>query len=355
MRPLCSVCTSLTPEDRFEHQPLLSANRFVTLFDGRIDNRTDLGEALGIGASELLSMPDSLIVFRLFDRWGERAFERILGVFAIIIMDLQDGRLICARDHMGLRVLHYFHSAKRFAVATTPQALFALSWVPRSPNYDKIADTLCSRGLNGETTYYKQIYRVPPGSIVALSGTTFSKSQFWDTKNIPDVKFKTDQDYVEAFQECLNTAVKVRLRSNSAPCATITGGLDSSSIAVTAADMLAANGNRLNTFTAVPEVGFNRDETPTSYFDETPYVRQITQVNPNVVRQFWPPRQSSIVGQIAQQIGLRRVLCRNFQWSMGYGHSHGGSLCRTQCHARRRCREFYHEPPWPVLANRTHA
>ena len=52
-------------------------------------------------------MPDSMIAFRLFDRWGERAFERILGDFAIIVMDLQDGRLICARDHMGLRVLHY--------------------------------------------------------------------------------------------------------------------------------------------------------------------------------------------------------------------------------------------------------
>ena len=346
----------LTPEDRFEHQPLLSANnRFVTLFDGRIDNRTELSEALGIGASELLSMPDSLIVFRLFDRWGERAFERILGVFAIIIMDLQDGRLICARDHMGLRVLHYFHSDKRFAVATTPQALFALRWVPRSPNYDKVADTLCSRGLNDETTYYKEIYRVAPGSIVALSGTTFSKSQFWDTNNIPDVKFKTDQDYVEAFQDCLNTAVKVRLRSNCAPCATISGGLNSSSIAVTAADMLAANGNRLNTFTAVPEGGIRSNETRTNYFDETPYVRQIAEFNPNIVPHFVPAQQGSIVEQIAQaDRAWRRVLCRNFQWSMGYGHSHGGSLCRTQCHARRRCRQLYNEPPWPVLANRTH-
>src|SRR5262249_20932155 len=78
----------LTPEDSFELQPILFADRFVLLFDGRIDNRSELGDMLGITASELHTIPDSMVALRLFDRWGERAFERILGVFAIIIMDL---------------------------------------------------------------------------------------------------------------------------------------------------------------------------------------------------------------------------------------------------------------------------
>ena len=265
----------LTPEDLFEQQPLVFANRFVMLFDGRIDNRSELSEALGIAANDLHSMPDSMIALRLFDRWGERAFERILGDFAIIVMDLQDGHLICARDHMGLRVLHYHLSATRFAVATNPEALFALSWVPRILNKDKVGDTLVQRGLNGETTYYQEIFRVLPGLIVRVRGSSLSKIRFWNPENIPDVRFKNDHEYVEAFQERLDAAVKARLRSRRAPCATITGGLDSSSIAVIAADMLAANGNKLNTFTAVPEAGFFKEETRGLYFDETPYVRQI--------------------------------------------------------------------------------
>src|SRR6516225_1113314 len=76
----------LTPEDNFEVQPLLFVDRFVMLFDGRIDNRSELGNILGISTSELHSMPDSVIALRLFDHWGERAFERILGVFAIFKM-----------------------------------------------------------------------------------------------------------------------------------------------------------------------------------------------------------------------------------------------------------------------------
>ena len=294
----------LTPEDLFERQPLLFANRFVMLFDGRIDNRSELGEALGIAASELHSMPDSMIALRLFDRWGERAFERIVGVFAIIVMDLQDGRLICARDHMGLRVLHYHRSAERFAVATAPEALFALSWVPRILNKDKVADALVQRGLNGETTYYQEIFRVLPGSIVRVRGASFSKDRFWDPENIADVRFKSDHEYVEAFQERLDDAVKASLRSRRPPCATITGGLDSSSIAVIAADMLAANGKKLNTFTAVPEAGFIKEEMRGRYFDETPYVRQIAEANPNIVPHFIPPSKGPILEQIAEQIRI---------------------------------------------------
>ena len=146
------------------------------LFDGRIDNRSELGDTLGISTSELHSMPDSMIALRLFDRWGERAFERIVGVFAIIIMDLQDGRMLCARDHMGLRVLHYHRSAGRFAVATVPEALFALSWVPRILNKEKLADNLVWQAGNHETTYYQDIFRVPPGSIVHVRGANFLKT-----------------------------------------------------------------------------------------------------------------------------------------------------------------------------------
>ena len=292
----------LTPEDSFELQPLLFADRFVMLFDGRIDNRSELGDILGISTSELHSMPDSMIALRLFDRWGERAFERIVGVFAIIIMDLQDGRLLCARDHMGLRVLHYHRSAGRFAVATVPEALFALSWVPRILNKEKLADTLVRRGAISETTYYQDVFRVLPGSIVHVRGATFSKHQFWDPEGIADVRFTNDHDYVEAFKERLDEAVRASLRSCRPPCATITGGLDSSSIAVIAADILAASGNRLNTFTAVPEAGFAREELRGRYFDETPYVRQIAEVNRNIVPHFITQSRDPTPEKIAEVI-----------------------------------------------------
>jgi asparagine synthase (glutamine-hydrolysing) len=294
----------LTPEDSLERQPLLLANRFVLLFDGRIDNREELGQSLGVQASELGILPDGEIALRLFDRWGATSFERILGDWAIIVVDLQERRVFCARDHMGLRVLHYYHSPQRFAVASVPEALFALSWVPRLLNKDKVGDTLVQRGLNGETTYYQQIYRVLPGFTINVSDKGLTKVRFWNPEDIATIRLTRDEDYVEALREILSKAVKARLRSWRTPCAQITGGLDSSSISVIAADMLGASGKKLNTFTSVPESGFFREELRGSYFDETPYVRQIAEANSNLTTHFISPSEGPILDQIADQIRL---------------------------------------------------
>jgi asparagine synthase (glutamine-hydrolysing) len=294
----------VTPEDLFDRQPIFIANRCVMLFDGRIDNREELSGALGIAASDMRSTPDSMIAYHLFDRFGEQGVEQILGDFAIITLDLRTGALICARDHMGMRVLHYHYASEKFAVASVPEALFALSWVPRTLNKDKIGDTLARRGLNGETTYYKEIYRVLPGSLIRVSGSSFSKVRFWDPERIADVRFKSDQDYVDSFRERLENAVKVRLRSTRPPCATITGGLDSSSIAMIAADLLAAGGDKLNTFTAVPETGFVMEDQSGLYFDEMPYVHEIAKTNTNIVPHFVQPNKGPILERIDQQIRI---------------------------------------------------
>jgi len=169
-------------------------------------------------------------------------------------------------------------------------------------NKDKVADALVQRGLDGETTYYRGINRVLPGSIVRVRGSSFSKNRFWDPENIADVRFKNDHEYVEAFQERLDAAVEASLRSRSVPCAAVTGGLDSSSIAAIAADMLAAGGSKLATFTAVPEAGFSKREIRGRYFDETPYVQEIARLNPNIIPHFVTPSETPVLEQIAEQL-----------------------------------------------------
>jgi asparagine synthase (glutamine-hydrolysing) len=69
---------------------------------------------------------------------------------------------------------------------------------------------------------------------------------------------------------------------------------------VVAADILAASGNRLNTFTAVPEAGFTREDLRGRYNDETPYVRQIAEFNRNIVPHFITQSEDPIPERIAE-------------------------------------------------------
>src|SRR5262249_38886407 len=146
-------------------------------------------------------------------------------------------------------------------------------------NKEKLADTLVRQSGGHEINLFKDVFCIPPGFPLPLRGAAFFKHHFLDPERISRLRFNSDDHYFGAFKERLDEAVRARLRSCHPPCATITGGLDSSSIAVIAADILAASGNRLNTFTAVPEAGFAREELRGRYFDETPYVRQIAEVN----------------------------------------------------------------------------
>ena len=61
------VANVLTPYGP-DRQKTLVRSRFVMLFDGRIDNRPELGDILNLAANDLHLMPESMIALRLFDR-----------------------------------------------------------------------------------------------------------------------------------------------------------------------------------------------------------------------------------------------------------------------------------------------
>ena len=127
---------------------------------------------------------------------------------------------------------------------------------------------------------------MPPGCTVHVRGQQlFQSISSGMLDSIADVKLRNDQDYVEAFKERLDKAVRANLRGCRPPCATITGGLDSSSIAVTAADILAASGNQIEHIHSGAR-GWIRAEDHAAVFVETQYVRQIAELNQNIVTHY---------------------------------------------------------------------
>jgi asparagine synthase (glutamine-hydrolysing) len=136
-----------------------------------------------------------------------------------------------------------------------PSGLHALPGVPCAPDEERIAELLVHLPETGPRTFFSAIERVEPGCIVAVQEASVTARRHWNPRP-RTIVFKQPQDYVDAARELLDQAVQCRLRGVGDVAAHLSGGLDSSGVAATAARLLAPSGRRVVAFTAVPRPGY---------------------------------------------------------------------------------------------------
>lgn len=272
----------LLPEDRFDRAPIVGAEgRRVLVADVRLDNRDELVAALGIGPADAPTMADSAILMAALDRWDEEAVDRLEGDFAFALWDSHRQRLVLARDFMGMRPLH-FHRGKGFlAFASMPKGLHALPDVPPAPDRDMLARFLALMPEGGTRTFFAGIERVPAGAICIATRDGVSTHRHWQPDPTP-LRLKRDEDYEEAVRAALDRAVSVRLRgAEKGIGAHLSGGLDSSAVAATAARMLAP-AEPVAAFTAVPREGYDGAIPHGRFGDEGPLAAAVAARYPNI-------------------------------------------------------------------------
>lgn len=282
--------TVTAPQDAAECQPLAGGGgRFLLMLDGFLDNRDELAEALGLGA-EASAMPDGAYAMAAVERWGGRAAARLGGPFALALWDRTEGRLLLAVDPLGRRPLYYHRQEGRLAFATNLRALLALPGVPHDLDDQRLADHLLDQPGDHDRSFYAAIRRVPAACTAVFRdparGGAPVVERYWQPDFERRLHLPRDDDYVEAARELLDRAVRAHLRIAGPVVATVTGGLDSSGVAATAARLLAPG--TLTTLTAVPADGVPLPVRRGAYTDDRPYVEAIAARHPNIRPQFCP-------------------------------------------------------------------
>lgn len=110
--------------------------------DAKLHNRDELGDSLGIGAAELASLTDPMLMLRALERWEDEAVDRLDGNFAFAFWDSRRERLLLIRDFLGHCPLHYSQGRGFFAFASMPKGLHALPAIPRGPDREAMAGFL---------------------------------------------------------------------------------------------------------------------------------------------------------------------------------------------------------------------
>jgi asparagine synthase (glutamine-hydrolysing) len=174
---------------------------------------------------------------------------------------------------MGVKPFFYYCSDRLFVFATEIKALLCLSEVPRQLNEIKIADHLATLFEDKASTYYKEILRLPPAHSVSVTRNGIQIKSYWTLDPAHNIRFVSDREYAEAFREVFTEAVRCRLRSAFPVGSTLSGGLDSSSIACTARNLMSQRGNgSLHTFSAIFPSLPKEDLVK---IDERPYINAV--------------------------------------------------------------------------------
>lgn len=243
-----------TLESLREEQPLSSPDKKLILTaDARIDNREDLIKELNLRRGSGLEPTDGDLILAAYRHWGEHCPEQLIGDFAFAIWDQDRRQLFCARDPIGVKGLFYHYSPKKlFVFASEIKALFQVSEVPRALNDSRIADYLAFIFDDLESTFYRSIQRLPPGHRMTVNLKGLCLRRYWAFDPERELMHGSDAEYEEAFRELFIEAVRCRVRSAFPVGTTLSGGLDSSSIACVARNVLKADADRkLHTFSAI--------------------------------------------------------------------------------------------------------
>jgi len=237
-------------------QPCLDGDLAIAA-DIRLDNRDDLIVALGLPSRTL---SDPRLVLAAYRRWGEDCPGHLLGDFAFVIWDGSRKLLFCARDHFGVKPVYYLLDDQRLLVASEAKAI--LGPANLAPRIDERHIAAILAGFVDETdaTPYVGINRLPPAHALAVTADEVRLWRYW---NLEPARPPAGKDHADRFLELFDQAVAARMRGTSAIGAMLSGGLDSSSIAVVAGRRYRAScGSGLATFSLAFDRASGMDEGP---------------------------------------------------------------------------------------------
>ena len=223
----------IMPESAVEVQPLVDPSGIAVVFDGRLDNRDELIEAICKIEPLSRAAPDPALVLGAYHLHGADFAAHLAGDFTAAIVDPDRRQLLLARDAIGLRPLYYYRTPDLFLFASEIKTLLAHPKVVTGPADDVLADYIFNYLVTADdrgVTFFKNIFSVLPAHLAIVSGNNVVTRRYWDFTPASSAHRPSLADCVDGFRHFFTQSVRRRLRSATPVAVSVSGGLDSSAI-----------------------------------------------------------------------------------------------------------------------------
>lgn len=209
-------------------QPLYSQDRqLVLVANGEIYNFVELREDLKKKGHHFLTRSDSEVILHCYAEYGDKFLEHLNGMFAFALYDRARGRLILARDRLGIKPLFWSRDAQGIVFASELKALLPL--LDNNPRINPLglAHYLQNQFSSGRVTILANVERILPGEAVCIeNGEEIKRWRYWSALDVKprDISYK---DAETEFDQLMDSVMIEHMRSDVPFGLFLSGGTDS--------------------------------------------------------------------------------------------------------------------------------
>lgn len=209
------------------------ADRFWLAGRLRLDRRRALRDRFAAAGKA----SDADLCLQAYAMGGERFVDEIAGDFCFVLWDSSRKELLAVRDQLGVRSLFHATAGGRHFVSDS------LSWMASRPELDRALDDywiadflLAGHSLDFHRTVFAGIARLPPGHMLKLAGAETAIRAYWKLDVPEPLHYRDGRQYTEHFRTLTAEAVADRLPVSSKIGVSMSGGLDSPTLAAFAVE-----------------------------------------------------------------------------------------------------------------------
>jgi asparagine synthase (glutamine-hydrolysing) len=221
-------------------QPILNEDESVVLVcNGEIFNYKELRRSLIQRGHSFRTQTDVEVLVHLYEEHGEDLVRHLNGQFAFALWDVRRRRLFLARDHFGVVPLYYTVANGVFLFGSEIKAILAHPEVERRVDLTGLDQVLSLPGLVSPRTLFRDIASLPGGHALRVAGGELKLYKYWDLDS-PEAgeegsRQDSEDDYVDELRQVFLASVRRRLQADVPVGLFVSGGLDSSLVAASAA------------------------------------------------------------------------------------------------------------------------
>ena len=219
------------------HQPMCDINQnYLIVFNGEVYNFKEIREELISLGYSFFSNSDTEVILNAYKEWNVDALQKFNGMFAIVIYDKINNEIFLARDRMGIKPLYIYQNKDQFVFASTMKAIIDSGIYTSEINWEGLWQNFRFSIAQRPNTCFRNINALEPAHYlkINLNNNTFVKKQYWELPvNTQDFSL-TEKKSIKIIEEGLFNAVNYRLKADVEVGTFMSGGIDSTTIAVMA-------------------------------------------------------------------------------------------------------------------------